>query len=125
MDTQLRYYGRLRLAEHCGTLDDGRDVYLIDGGRLVRAVVRKSLGTSEQAMGIFLGGSNTVGQLKDLAKITWSDSDAATRAKAWVATQCRAMAAELREALIAEPERAIDFTGLAEACESKAAEVSL
>jgi hypothetical protein len=125
MDTQLQYYGRLRLAEHCGTLDDGRDVYLIDGGQRIRAVVRKSTGTSEQAMALFLGGSNTVTQLREIAKITWSDSDAATRAKAWVKAQCRAMAIELREAMGTWPELGIDFEAMAEACESKAAEVSL
>jgi hypothetical protein len=93
MDTQLRYYGKLRHAAHCGTLD-GRDVYFLDVVGFGRAIVRRSVGTMDQTTSIFIGIMNTP-DLDPISCVVWSGSDAAATAKQWVLEQCSERAAAL------------------------------
>jgi len=84
MDTRLQYFGRYRLAEHCGTLH-GRDVYFLDADvptDIRRVIVRRSEGTPEQATPICEVNSDS--GLEQLSAVEWSDSEAAARAKAWL-----------------------------------------
>jgi hypothetical protein len=95
MDTTLRYYGRLRTAHHCGVLH-GRDVYYLDVDLLAPridigfgcAIVQVSTGTTDQTRPIFLGASHSDSDLDAVLAIQWSDSEAAGRARGWVAEEC-------------------------------------
>jgi hypothetical protein len=95
MDTTLQYYGRLRTAHHCGVLH-GRDVYYLDRDSLAprsdigfdRALVRVSIGTTDQTTPIFRGASHSDSNLDAVLAIEWSDSEVASRARAWIAEEC-------------------------------------
>jgi hypothetical protein len=95
MDTTLQYYGRLRTARHCGVLN-GRDVYYLDVDLLAprinvgfgSAIVRVSVGTTDQTTPIFRGASHCESDLDAVLAIEWSDSEAAARARAWVVEEC-------------------------------------
>lgn len=90
MDTTLRYYGRLRHAAHCGTLC-GVDVFLITVDEKRQVLVHRSKVTSEQATSIYGGGSDP--DLATLRDITWSNSEASTKARAWISGLCKEQAA--------------------------------
>jgi hypothetical protein len=80
------------MARHCGTLD-GVDVYLINDG--ARAVVRRSTSTLDQCTSIFSGAKASTSDLESIAKVQWSDGDAAATAKAWVAEECSTLSGKL------------------------------
>jgi len=99
MDTRLQYFGRYRLAEHCGSIRIHgalREVYFLDvePGVILhaRAIVRCTPGT-DQAKPIFLGAMDS--DLAPISSVEWSDSDAAMRARTWVAEECSHRAAKL------------------------------
>jgi len=99
MDTRLQYFGRYRLAEHCGSIRIHgflREVYFIDIDRdaivHARAIVRCTPGTDIAKL-IFLGAMES--DLGPISSVEWSDSDAAARARAWVAEECSERAAKL------------------------------
>lgn len=91
MDIRLQYYGHSRPASRCGTLG-GRDVFLLDVDGRRQAIVRRSAGTSEQATPIFIEPDS---DFTKVGLIEWSDSEAATKAKAWIHDLCTAQAAKL------------------------------
>jgi hypothetical protein len=93
MNTHLYYFGRLRVACHCGLMS-GRDVYLIDVGH-GHALVYRSLGTADQATAIFVGARHFDSDLDAVLAIEWSDSEAAKRAREWIATECNDRAEKL------------------------------
>ena len=120
MDTRLQYFGRYRLAEHCGFLrihGVQREVYFLDveADGHARAIARQVPGT-DQAKPIFLGAMDS--DLGPILSVEWSDSAAAVRAKAWVVELCIARAQRLISIAVAAgflaPEKA-NLLGLLDA----------